>query len=297
MKRHIKKVINGVIAASIALGVAQGVSPQATYAAQIVAKDYTNHAYKTHIEYVVKNRLMWTYPDGNFRPDQAITQADLVVGLANAKGLTTGIPVSGLPANHWAKVYYERAKKDGILDSVVINPSKVLNREEAALLMNNSWKSMFKSYQKKRPVYSDVAVNSGFLPKKAGKFANGVSTTAYDGLGSVTRGEEAIALSLLHKDVLDTKNAEIIAQQLHNSLKISGGYLKGKVPTASGKDIRMFIVFKNDNAASFYSGDDFMVNASQVKFMQFTVKNSGQSKALASYEYSSGTDLTRKNTR
>jgi hypothetical protein len=267
-----------------------------TAQAQTVQKDYENHPNRAAIEYVVKNKLMWLYPDGNFRPEQPVTQADLVAGLVNAKALTIGTEVTGLPANHWAKVYYERAKKDGILDGVTLNPSKVLNREEAALLMNNAWKNIFKAYQNKRQVYSDIAVTSGWLPKKSGKFVTGVSTTAYDGLGNVSRGEEAVALYLLHNDAIGTKAAENIALQFHNSLKVSGGNLKGKVPTVKGKDIRLLIQFQNGKIVSYFSGD-FMVNASQVKFMEFTVKNSGESKSLARYTYDSGTNLIRKNTR
>ncbi|WP_197187624.1 S-layer homology domain-containing protein [Brevibacillus agri] len=296
MKRHIKKVIKGVIAATIALGVVQSVSPQGTYAAQAVT-DYSGHAYKSYIEYTIQNKLMWLFPDGNFRPEQPITQADLVAGLVNAKALTAGTAVEGVPAGHWAKVYYERAKKDGILDDVVVNPNKVLTREEAAFLMNNAWKSMYRVCRDKRQVYSDFAVGAGWIPKKAGKFANGVSTTAYDGLGTVTRGEEAVALYLLNKDVNDTKVGEEIALKFHNSLKISNGYLVGTIPRVQGKDIKLVVRFKNNDGATYKAGSDVKVNASQIFDMEFSVKNSGQAKPIALYSYDRSNLTTRKNVR
>ncbi|QQE74273.1 S-layer homology domain-containing protein [Brevibacillus composti] len=258
--------------------------------------DYQNHQYKDVIQYAIQNKLMWLFPDGNFRPEQPITQADLVSGLVNAKGLTQGKELSEFPANHWAMVYYERALKDGVLDGVPVNPNKVINREEASLLMYNAWKSTSIGYLKTRQVYSDAAVDSGWLPKKEGKFVNGVSTTAYDGFGTVSRGEEAYALFLLHQYMNDIKVGENIALQFHNSLKVSGGVLKGRIPVVSGKNIRLLIRFNNDTVTSYYSGD-FTVNTSAVKYMSFTVKNSGQSKAIAAYNYDELPHLVRKNTR
>lgn len=273
MRKEIGTLGKGMLAATIAIGITPAVVPAPTYASQAVVNDYVNHAYKTYIEYAVKNKFMWLDSAGNFKPNQAITQAELVSGLVNAKGLIVGTAVQGFPASHWAKVYYERAKKDGILDDVVVDPNQVITREEASLLMNNAWKSMYHIYQKKRQVYSDVAVGSGWIPKKAGKFANGVSTTAYDGLGVVTRGEEALALYLLNKDVKDTKVGEEIALKFHNSLKNSDGYLIGAIPSVQGKNIRLLVRFKNNSVVTYKSGSSLKVNAGQIFDMEFSVKN------------------------
>lgn len=251
---------------------------------QVTVKDYTKHPQRTAIEYVVKNKLMWLFPDGNFRPDQPITQADLVTGLVNVKGLMVGEPVQELPANHWAKVYYERAKKDGILELVTINPSKVLTREEAGLLMTNAWKSLRKRYKNPAQSYASVAVTAGWLPEKAGKLQNGVSTTKYDAIGGVTRSEEAAALYSLHRDFVGIIEGEKIANQFHSSLKISEGFLKGTVPTVKGYDIRLLIAFKNGTVKSIYSGA-IDQNAHQIDYMQFTVQRDGESASLAIYDY------------
>lgn len=296
MKKQLKNAIKGVIASICLLGTINSSATEPAFAQQVIAKDYQAHVYKNQIQYAIDNKLMWLFPDGNFRPEQPITQADLVAGLVNAKGLTTGTAVEGLPSGHWAKVYYERAKKDGILDDVTINPNKILTREEASILMNNAWKSMYIRLRDKRQVYSDVAVGNGWIPKKAGKFANGVPTSTSDGLGTVTRGEEAAALYLLNKDVKDTKIGEEIALRFHNSLKVSGGYLSGEIPTVQGKDVRLAIRTKNNEVMSYKTGK-FRIIASDVKDMQFTVKNSGQAKALAFYTYDDVVNLNRSNSR
>lgn len=267
-----------------------------TAQAQTVQKDYENHPNRAAIEYVVKNKLMWLYPDGNFRPEQPVTQADLVAGLVNVKGLTQGVPIPGFPANHWAKVYYERAKKDGILDNVTINPNKVLNREEAGLLMNNAWKNLRQSYNKTRQSYAEVAVGSGWIPGKAGIFPNGVSTSHFDAFGKVTRGEEAVALYKLHRDFLGIIEGEKIAIQFHHSLKVTGGYLRGRVPTVNGYDIRLLVRLKTGKAASFKSGE-FMINVSQIDYLQFSVKRSGEATSLALYNYINFPKIERVNVR
>lgn len=267
-----------------------------TAQAQTVQKDYENHPNRAAIEYVVKNKLMWLYPDGNFRPEQPVTQADLVAGLVNVKGLTQGDPVPGFPANHWAKVYYERAKKDGILDNVSINPNKVLNREEAGLLMNNAWKNLVSVFNKKRQSYTEVAVSEGWLPKKAGKFPNGVSTTLYDAFAGVSRVEEAVALYKLHRDFLGMIEGEKIATQFHQSLKVAGGYLRGRVPTIKGYDVRLIMVLKNGKVSSFKSGE-ITVNITQIDYMQFSVKRTGEATALALYDYGKLPSIERVNAR
>lgn len=297
MKKQAGKAFKGLVAAAIILG-SLPVIPSVTesvYAQQVV-KDYQNHVYKNQIQYVVQNKLMWLYPDGNFRPEQPITQADLVVGLANVKGLINIAPVPGLPANHWAKVYYERAMKDGILNGVAINPNKVITREEAAVLMKNAWQNLRTVYKNSRQVYSDVAVNSGWLPKKSGKFANGVMTTTFDGMGSVSRGEQAQALYMLHNDFKDIAAGEKIAAQFQGSLKVAGGYLRGTVPVVHGYDIRAIAVLKNGNVIS-NKGGGIILNASQIDYMQFSVKKSGSAVALALYDYENFSTLARKNVR
>ncbi|CAJ1000865.1 S-layer homology domain-containing protein [Brevibacillus aydinogluensis] len=259
--------------------------------AQTVQKDYENHPNRAAIEYVVKHKLMWLFPDGNFRPEQPITQADLVAGLVNVKGLTQGVSVPGFPQNHWAKVYYERAMKDGILNNVPITPNKVLNREEAAYLLINAFESVRSTRSQKDSEYFksipqvQFAVNYGLLPEKAGKFPNGVSTSMYDGISNVTRAEQAYSLAFWHRDFVGIQEAEVIANKIHSSLKLSNGILSGTVYTSPKYDVRLFIGYKTGGGKEYKTAGSFSVDVSQAKGMQLTVKYKGEAASLVLNTY------------
>lgn len=297
--RHLKRMyffLSSVLGTVLSLSGLFAAAHPSTAQAQTVQNDYENHPNRAAIEYVVKNKLMWLYPDGNFRPEQPVTQADLVAGLVNVKGLTQGVPIPGFPANHWAKVYYERAKKDGILDNVSINPNKVLNREEAGLLMNNAWKNLRQSYNKTRQSYAEVAVSSGWLPPKSGKFSNGVQTTLYDALSNVSRVEESVALTVLHRDILGIREGEKIASQIHQSFRISGGYLSGVIPTVKGYSVHLLARLKNGKGLSLKSGE-VMLNVSQISYLELSVQRTGEAVPLALYNYLKLPSLERVNIR
>lgn len=292
------KLFSSAIVLVLTIGAGLSALVPVTNAAQVPAKlsDYQNHPHRDAIDYVVKNKLMWLFPDGSFQPDKPITQADLVAGLVNVKGLTSGEPVQELPENHWAKVYYERAKRDGILDGVEINPNKVMNREEASRLMVNAWKSLRKGYQRNPQYYITDAVDSHWISGKLGAFPNGVSTTRYDALGTLSRGEQAAALYVLHTDFLSIQEGEKIATRFHNSLKVSGGILRGTVPSGKGYDIRLYVQFKDGKVSSIYSGN-ISFSASEVEYIRLTVKFQGEAKSLASYLYRDFRTLERENSR
>jgi hypothetical protein len=292
------KLFSSVIVLVLTIGAGLSALVPVTNAAQVPAKlsDYQNHPHRDAIDYVVKNKLMWLFPDGSFQPDKPITQADLVAGLVNVKGLTSGEPVQELPENHWARIFYERAQKDGILDGIVVSPSKVLTREEASQLMTNTWKSLRSQYKKVPQYYITYAVNSGWILERNGKFPNGLSTTRYDSFGDLSRGEQALALYTLHHDYLGIQVGEKIATQFHNSLKISGGYLHGSVPALKGFDIRLLVRFKNGEASSVYSGN-FSFNISQVDYAEFGVTRNKEAKVLALYQYLKFPSLQRENSR
>jgi len=269
--------------------------------AQTVQKDYVNHPEKANIEYAVKNKLMWLYPDGNFRPEQPVTQADVVAGLVNVKGLTVGAPVQGFPANHWAKVYYERANKDGILNGVVINPSKVLTREEVAKLIVNAWQNVRASVtqknadDRKNESYVQFVVGYRQMKPKAGKFPNGVATSLYDSFGSVTRAELAYTLSFMKKDFLEVREAEVIANKMHNSIKISGGYITVTAPkTRKELEAKFSIVTKSGLALDTLKKGTLTYPLADIDGMLVSVRNADTNTALVDYRYKKLPKLDRE---
>ncbi|MEJ8544231.1 S-layer homology domain-containing protein [Brevibacillus borstelensis] len=297
MSRFYKFLTSSVVIV-LAIGGGTEAYIPAVHAARITDKqtDYQNHPHREAIDYVVKNKLMWLFPDGNFRPDQPVTQADLVAGLVNVKGLTSGDPVQELPSNHWAKVYYERAKRNGILEGVETDPNKVLNREEASKLMVNAWKSLFRLHRHVPQYYITSAVDSGWIQAKNGELPNAVSTTRYDSLGTLSRGEQALTLLSLHREFLGIQEAEIIATQFHQSLSSSAGTFRGTLPSLKGYDTRLAVQFKNRDVKTIDSGN-FSLSSSQIEFAELTVKFKGESKSLVRYRYQNFPIFERVSTR
>jgi hypothetical protein len=300
MKR-IHFFLSSVTAAILTVGGLFAAAHPPVAQAQTVQKDYVNHPEKANIEYAVKNNLMWLYPDGNFRPGQPVTQADVVAGLVNVKGLTVGAPVQGFPANHWAKVYYERASKDGILNGVVINPSKVLTREEVAKLIVNAWQNVRASVTQKNSEYrkndSYVQFVVGYrqMKPKAGKFPNGVETSLYDSFGSLTRAELAYTLTFLKKDFLEVREAEAIADKMHNSIKISGGYIIVTAPTTRKElEAKFLIVTKSGNSLDTLKKGSLKYPIADIHGMLVSVRNKESNTALVDYRYSKLPKLDRE---
>lgn len=252
-------------------------------------KDYQNHVHKADIEYAVKNQLMWLFPDGNFRPDQTITQADLVVGLVQVKGLKEGVAIKDFPVGHWAKTYYERAVKDGILKDVAVEPNKVLTREEAAFLVINAWESVRKSRTRKdselfkNHSYIQYTVSSGWIVPKTGHFPNGVLTNKFDSKTLVTRGDAASSLRKLHEDYIGIQDAEIIFNQFHQSLTLSKGVLTGFIPN-NGK-YSLNINFYGQKVQDYEKVGKFSLNISNYSEMIIRIVRKGEAVPLVYNQY------------
>ncbi|WP_312109467.1 S-layer homology domain-containing protein [Brevibacillus reuszeri] len=281
-----------VLAAATAAGGGMGES-STVFAAQTnqTVKDYQNHVHKADIEYAVKNQLMWLFPDGNFRPDQTITQADLVVGIAQAKGLTQGIEVKNIPANHWAKTYYERTMKDGILSNVQIDPNKVLTREDAAFLLVNAWESLRntrtdkESERNKSQSQVYYIASAGFMIGKSGEFPNGVQTGRFDSKSLMSRGETAYSLHKLHEDTVGIKEAEEMYSKFRNSLKITDGRVTGIIPNSEKYSLDITLYINGPKVEDFSKPGNISMNVSQAYRMVVRVVYKGKAMPQALYQY------------
>lgn len=300
-----KKVTQIMLAVSVALGTAASYTP--TMAAEKTStpatqSDYASHPLKSNIEYVLKNHLMWTFPDGNFRPEQAITQADLVVGLVAVKGLKQGIAVTEIPVNHWARSAYERAKKDGVLTGVAISPSKVISREEVATLMINAWESIDRTRTyKNSDIYkgwseAQFAGMEEWLPNKPGKYPNGTPTTNHDAFGNVTRAEMSVALNKMHSELQDIAAATSLMERIHKSLKVTNGKVTGTIPFSDKYKVRAIVENKDGKIIESTKGS-FSFVISNAKFMHINIVHKGEGLSLSSYLYAKLPSLERKNVR
>lgn len=254
-------------------------------------KDYQNHVHKVDIEYAVKNQLMWLFPDGNFRPDQTITQADLVVGLVQVKGLKEGVAIKDFPVGHWAKTYYERAVKDGILKDVAVEPNKVLTREEAAFLMINAWESLRQTRTQKEAESSKnrsqahFAVGYSMLAPKAGEFLNGVQTSMYDSKSLMTRGEAAFSFTNLHIDFIGISEAEKLYSEFHKTLKLSNGKVTGVIPNSDKYYLEIKLFIDGPKVEDHKTPGKLSINVSKANGMVVRVVYKGQAVPLANYHY------------
>lgn len=295
----------GLVVTTLALGfIPLGYSQSVDAAAQQITKDFQNHKYKLNIEYVVENNLMWLFPDGNFQPDKQLTQAEIIAGLVQTKKLTQGSAVPGLPAGHWAKGYYEKAMKDGVLKNVVIAPNKVLTREEAAILIVNAWENLRQSRTKKESVeYKgrsniEYVVGSGWITEKSGSFPNGVPTTKYDSKSNMTRGDLAFSLHQLHMDYIGIQDAEKLFMQFNKSMKLSNGILTGTVPSSQKYALDITLYLKGPKVIEHEKTGNLLINVSQATEMVVRIVRKGEAIPLAYYHYNNlPHSLNHKNIR
>lgn len=205
-------------------------------AAVAVKSDYQNHWAKNEIEWAIQNNLMWKNPDGTFRPDDTITQAQFLASLAAIEKVQGGIPYPPA-ANHWAKATYEKAAKAGwITPDIKIDPNAKITRYEAAAWITNAWG--YKTYD---PMYF---VKGEHLIKSSYKFVKGIYTPtgkeAFEDekyfkvtalpTDRFTRAEMAHSLKLIQTRKAYIAEAKGWLNEFYKSIYIKNGMAYGRVP-------------------------------------------------------------------
>lgn len=97
--------------------------------------------YYTAIQTVASYHLMGGYPDGTFRPEQAITRAEFVSMLApyGEPAVSDGTDFADVPAEHWAADAIATAVNSGWLEGFTdgkFYPDQPLTRTEAVVIIN-----------------------------------------------------------------------------------------------------------------------------------------------------------------
>ena len=99
-----------------------------------------NHWAATYIELVRQKGLMLGDPDGNFRPDAAITRAELATIITRFKGLPMGAPNPFTDTvDHWAEAAISAAYGTGLVTGYpdgTFHPESLTLRAEAATMIN-----------------------------------------------------------------------------------------------------------------------------------------------------------------
>lgn len=97
---------------------------------------------KYPIEYLATAGVIGGYPDGTFKPEKALSRAELCTLLIKAKGTKISKPTSSifpdLPANHWAAPYVAAAVSQKLVlgyPDGTFKPKKSLTRAEAVKII------------------------------------------------------------------------------------------------------------------------------------------------------------------
>lgn len=234
--------------------------------------DFAKHPDKDAILLGLQKGYLWKYPDGRFDPDRQIVQSQFIASLVAIRGVKETAPVPELPAGHWAKATYERARKAGILNEVKIDPNKPLTKEEAAQLVFNAWKP-YRGVKMKGYSNTGALITWGWMdPAPAGqpKFREDLP---------VTRGDAAKILAYLWKDKWQLELGAKWAEEFERSLKIADGQISGKVPNGNSDfTIRVSFVTLENGRLGFLNGESFNVSLNTVtKIMVLSVHNNGDS--------------------
>ncbi len=230
------------ILAAAVITVSGGIVPTshtiaATKPMTVVKNDYTNHWGKQEIEWAVKQKLMWLNPDGTFRPDETITQAQFLMSLVAIENLKEKAPFPSV-GNHWAKEAYEKAAKAGwMTPDIKIQPNAPITRYEAAAWITNAWGHkrfdpleytylnhlLISSHKFREGVYNPTKT------KLATRDQRYFKTTALP-TDRFTRAETAHTLSMISVRKANIEEARKWVSEIQRSLQIKNGMLYGKVP-------------------------------------------------------------------
>ncbi|WP_148039347.1 S-layer homology domain-containing protein [Brevibacillus panacihumi] len=282
-----KKIISTLLVAAFVMGALAGPAPVA--AADPLTANYSATPEKGAIEFALLKGFMWKYPDGQFHGEDQISQGQFVSSLVAIREVKEGEPVPQLPEGHWAKATYERAQKAGILAGVEINPNKLLNKEETALLVFNAWKP-YRGVKDKGFTNTGALVTWGWMepaPPGNPKFREDLP---------VTRAQAAVILRKMWQDKYQIELGEKYALEFHNSLKVKDGYLTGMVPKGD-KVLHLSVqFFKKDSGkiVPFSKGQAFRVKIDDFRAMAFFATNDLDYSIAAVYDYIDLSVLERK---
>ncbi|TKI58468.1 S-layer homology domain-containing protein [Brevibacillus antibioticus] len=284
-----RAMMSYLLASILAMAGITGVADSPTVQAAVPAKDYTSHTAKAAIDFGVQKKYLWLDSKGNFYPNNQITQGQFIASLVAIRGLKEVESVPQLPEGHWAKVSYEKAQKAGILDTVKIDPNRLLTKEETALLVFNTWKP-YRGEKSPNLTNTGALVTWGWMkPAHSGqpKFREDLP---------VCRSDAAEILQFMWQDKWQLEQGRKYAEEFHNSLKVANGKITGKVPKGDGNFlIRAMFITNDDGINGFINNESFSVPVNTVKSLSFEVINSKDSGMAGGYWYPKLPKFDREN--
>lgn len=189
-------------------------------AAKINFKDIATHWAKTYIEDISSRGIINGYPDGNYKPDNNISRAELVkiavkmFGLKVADKITEN-PFKDVPASEWYGPYIKVALDSKIVkgyDEGTFRPNHNVTRVEALKILLEAAKVTLPTNVKSP--FTDV-INSGWYAPYvefavSNGLANGYSKEKFEPARFITRAEVAKISSLMIAKGLLSKTVSMI---------------------------------------------------------------------------------------
>jgi len=163
--------------------------------AGIPFSDVSGHWAESSILTLSRQGILAGFPDGSFRPDDAVEESQLckILVLAHSAGAVLS-PVSS--GENWAMPYFLYAKEEGWLPWVNFEPSRHVPRGEAAFAF---WRVFYPQVQvESMPSFLDVLDDSAFFAAIEGLhqlgIVQGFSADEFLPESSLTRAELAVIL-------------------------------------------------------------------------------------------------------
>ncbi|WP_232697947.1 S-layer homology domain-containing protein [Brevibacillus daliensis] len=229
--------------------------------------DYANHWAANEIKWALEQKLMGTYPNGAFRPDETITQSQYLSALVTLHKLKDKTPHPAT-AKSWAKEAYEKAAKaDWFTPDIKISPDVGITRYEAAAWITNAWGH--KTYDpmqfgfRNQLLYASHKFNKGLFDptgKKVEKSYNYYFKTVKND-DKFTRAEAAHTFYLLNNKYKNIEEAKGWVKSFQDSLVIKGDMLYGKVPEMPNIQFvkQSGFLYKDVDTIKLESGKQFSV--------------------------------------
>lgn len=164
-------------------------------AASVPYSDASGHWAENSIATLFRQGILAGFPDGSFRPDDAVEESQFckILVLASSAGAELS-PVSS--GENWAMPYFLVAKEQGWLSWVDFEPSRRVPRGEATFAL---WRAFYPQVRvESMPSFLDVPVDSSFFAAIEGMhqlgIVQGFSGEEFLPESSLTRAELAVIL-------------------------------------------------------------------------------------------------------
>ncbi|MEI8216299.1 MAG: S-layer homology domain-containing protein [Eubacteriales bacterium] len=235
------------------------------------ATDISDTWAKNQIQAWVDKGIVSCFPDGTFKPEQAITRAEFMTLVNKAFGYTAEVPISfaDVKDDTWYASVVRKAMAAGYISGYAdntIKPENTISREEAATMMmkiaklqaNVDGVSMMGDF-------GSMTWSSGSVGAVAtASMMKGYSDGNFKPMALLSRAEAVVALDraksfVANNMVAHTMNGYIIDEHCFIKKPVSGSDTKVclQMPTCAATGYGMAVLQKDGSYKFFYLDGDF----------------------------------------